>query len=409
MTLGVFPVCYHEEAAGSEVAPYLRGTARVQQVVLEGNRLVLSCLAGGSWPLEYRWNLNGNNITDWSNQYRLLIEQMQRSDAGLYQCLVRNRMGAAIHWKTQVHVAFVGNYSGEDQRKTVTQGRATVLSLPPLASYPQPVVTWYKDGQKIIPNNRLAITLDNQLVVLATTAADAGRYHADAVNELTGDSVTSPAIYVSISDPDTELVAPVIVVAPKDTTAVAGRVVTLECIANARPVEKLLLSWKRDGRRIGGGTRLVLTAPDSSDAGMYICEAALSNSTTRPVEARAHLTVTAPPTLAMQPKSRTVGDLERNVEIPCVATGVPQPRMEWFKDTVPLSKLANPRYKVTMAAGLTVRRVQPGDGGVFQCIARNAAGETQGYTQLLVSSERHTQPAVFCLMLATSSIELGLK
>ncbi|XP_020795716.2 LOW QUALITY PROTEIN: protein sidekick-1-like [Boleophthalmus pectinirostris] len=378
-----------------EVAPYLRGTTRVQQVVLEGNRLVLSCLAGGSWPLEYRWSLNGTNVTDWSPQYRLSIERMQRSDAGLYQCAVRNRMGALVHWKTQVHVAYLGNYSGEDQRKTVTQGRATVLSPPPLASYPQPVVTWYKDGQKIIPNNRLAITLDNQLVVLATTVSDAGRYHADAVNELTGESVTSPAIYVSITvgkknrgwkDPDTDLVAPVIVVAPKDTTEVAGRAVTLECIANARPVENLLLSWKRDGRRIGSGSRLLLPAPDSADSGMYICEAALSNSTTRPVEARAHLTVIAPPTLAMQPKSRTVGDLERSVEIPCVATGIPQPRMEWFKDTVPLSKLANPRYKVTMATGLTVRRVQPGDGGVFQCIARNAAGETQAYTQLLVSS-----------------------
>lgn len=71
----------------------------------------------------------------------------------------------------------------------------------------------------------------------------------------------------------------------------------------------------------------------------------------------------------------------------CTCVGVPQPRIEWFKDAVPLSKLANPRYKVTAATGLTVRRVQPGDGGIFQCLARNAAGETQAHTQLLVSSE----------------------
>lgn len=71
----------------------------------------------------------------------------------------------------------------------------------------------------------------------------------------------------------------------------------------------------------------------------------------------------------------------------CTCVGVPQPRIEWYKDAVPLSKLANPRYKVTTATGLTVRRVQPGDGGIFQCIARNAAGETQAHTQLLVSSE----------------------
>lgn len=44
-----------------------------------------------------------------------------------------------------------------------------------------------------------AITLDNQLVVLATVAADAGRYHVEAVNEMTGESATSPSIYLSIS------------------------------------------------------------------------------------------------------------------------------------------------------------------------------------------------------------------
>ena len=67
--------------------------------------------------------------------------------------------------------------------------------------------------------------------------------------------------------------------------------------------------------------------------------------------------------------------------------GVPNPRIEWYKDAVPLSKLANPRYKVSAATGLTVRRVQPGDGGIFQCFARSAAGETQAHTELLVSSE----------------------
>lgn len=67
--------------------------------------------------------------------------------------------------------------------------------------------------------------------------------------------------------------------------------------------------------------------------------------------------------------------------------GVPQPKVEWFKDAVPLSKLANPRYKVTAASGLTVRRLQPGDGGIFQCLARNAAGEAQASTQVFVSGE----------------------
>ncbi|XP_029948858.1 protein sidekick-1-like isoform X2 [Salarias fasciatus] len=378
-----------------EVAPYLRGGGAGQQVVLEGNRLVLTCLAGGSWPLQYRWTLNNSNVTDWTPQYRLFLPSLKRTDAGQYQCMARNRMGAVIHRRTEVQVAFLGNFTGEEQRKTVTQGRAAVIIPPSLASFPRPVVTWYKDGQKIIPNSRIAITLDNQLVVLATTATDAGRYQVEAVNEMTGENVTSPAVYLSVSvgkknrgstDPESEQVAPAIVIGPKDTTVVTGSEATLECIANARPVDGLVVSWKRDGRRLASGRRLVITTPSSSDSGLYVCEASLSNSTAKSVEARAHLTVIEPPTLTAQPKRKISADLDRNVDIPCLATGVPQPRIEWYKDAVPISKLANPRYKVNAAAGLTVRRVQPGDGGIFQCFARNAAGEAQAHAQLLVSS-----------------------
>nr|XP_043884140.1 protein sidekick-1-like [Solea senegalensis] len=380
---------------GQEVAPYLRGGGAGQQLMLEGNKLVLTCLAGGSWPMQYRWTLNSSNITDWTPNYRLPVPSVKRTDAGLYQCTVRNRMGAVIHRRTDVQVAFLGDFSTEEQRKTVTQGRAAVISPPPLASFPRPIVTWFKDGHKIIPNNRITITLDNQLVVLATTATDAGRYHVEAVNEVTGENATSPAIYLSISvgkkhrgstDPESELLAPAIVIGPKDTTVVAGNEATLECIANARPVDGLTVSWKRDGRRLATGRQLIIPAPTPSDTGLYVCEASLSNSTAKPVEARAHLTVTEPPSLTAQPKRKIFAELDRSVDIPCLATGVPQPRIEWYKDAVPLSKLANPRYKVSAATGLTLRRVQLGDSGTFQCFARSAAGETQAYTQLLVSS-----------------------
>ncbi|XP_061575564.1 protein sidekick-1-like isoform X2 [Cololabis saira] len=371
---------------GQEVAPYFQGGRWEQQVVLEGNRMVLTCPARGSWPLQYRWTFNNSSITDWTTEYRLSITSLRRTDAGLYQCMVRNRMGAVIHRRTEVHVAFLGNFSMEEQRRTVTQGRAAVMSPSPLASFPRPLVTWYKDGHKIISNNRIAITLDNQLIILATTATDAGRYHAEAVNEMTGGNVTSPAIYLNISDPESEIVAPLIVIGPKNTTAVAGREAILECIANARPVDGLMVSWKRDGRQLAGGHRLIIPHPSSSDTGLYVCEASLSNSTVKPVEARAHLTVLEPPTLKVQPKRKIFADLNKNVDIPCQASGVPQPRVEWYKDTVPLYKVANPRYKVSAATGLTVHRVQPGDGGIFQCFARSAAGETQAHTEILVSS-----------------------
>ncbi|KAF3852403.1 hypothetical protein F7725_005758 [Dissostichus mawsoni] len=319
-----------------------------------GEQVVLTCLAGGSWPLQYRWTFNNINVR--TGPAVQVGHPVSEEDGRWPVSVYGEEQDGSRHTQED---RVLGTFSAEEQRKTVIQGRPAIISLPP-------------SPLSLDPS---AITLDNQLVVLATTAVDAGRYYVEAVNERTGENVTSPAVYLSISDPESEVVAPAIVIGPKDTTVVAGSEVTLE------PIDSLVVSWKRDGRRLASGRRLVILTPASADTGIYVCEA-----TGKPVEARAQLYVIEPPSLTAQPKRKIIADLDRNVEIPCLATGVPQPRIEWYKDAVPLSKLANPRYKVTAANGLTVRRVQPGDGGIFQCFARNAAGETQAHAQLLVSS-----------------------
>lgn len=67
------------------------------------------------------------------------------------------------------------------------------------------------------------------------------------------------------------------------------------------------------------------------------------------------------------------------------------PKLEWYKDAVPLSKLNNPRYKVISSMGLQVRKVQPSDAGIFQCFARNSAGEAQVHTYLDVTSKSDSE------------------
>lgn len=41
--------------------------------------------------------------------------------------------------------------------------------------------------------------MDNQLVVLATAAADAGKYYVQAVNEKNGENKTSPSIHLNVA------------------------------------------------------------------------------------------------------------------------------------------------------------------------------------------------------------------
>ena len=56
--------------SADDVPPYFKTEPARTQVHLEGNRLVLTCMAEGSWPLEFKWLHNGRELTRFSLEYR---------------------------------------------------------------------------------------------------------------------------------------------------------------------------------------------------------------------------------------------------------------------------------------------------------------------------------------------------
>uniref|UniRef100_A0A8C3XAQ0 Sidekick cell adhesion molecule 1 n=1 Tax=Catagonus wagneri TaxID=51154 RepID=A0A8C3XAQ0_9CETA len=386
-----------------DVVPYFKTEPGLPQIHLEGNRLVLTCLAEGSWPLEFKWMRNDSELTTYTSEYKYVIPSLQRLDAGFYRCVVRNRMGALLQRRLEVQVAYMGNFVDTEQRKTVSQGHAAVLNLLPITSCPRPQVTWFREGHKIMPSSRIAITLENQLVILAATAGDAGAYYAQAVNERNGESETSPLIHLSVDGGPAGMpgaMGPIIVIAPRNSSVVAGSgEVTLECIASARPLEELRVTWRRNGVPVTSGLhsfgrRLTVSTPTPSDTGLYVCEAALPGSTWDPARAQAFLTVTEPPYFTAEPESRILVEVEETVDLACEATGVPPPALRWYKDAVSVSALQNPRYQELPAGGLRIQRLRAEDSGIFQCFASNEGGEAQTYTYLDVTNvaPAFTQP-----------------
>ncbi|XP_074201685.1 protein sidekick-1 isoform X2 [Camelus bactrianus] len=377
-----------------DVVPYFKTEPGLPQIHLEGNRLVLTCLAEGSWPLEFKWTHNDSELTTYSSEYKYIIPSLQRLDAGFYRCVVRNRMGALLQRRSEVHVAYMGNFMDTDQRKMVSQGQAAVLNLLPLASCPRPQVTWFREGHKIIPSNRIAITLENQLVILAATAGDAGAYYVQAVNERNGENRTSPPLHLSVARDvgAPEATAPVIVVPPRNRSVVAGSSeATLECVASARPVEELSVTWKRNGVTVTSGLhsfgrRLTVSNPTSADTGLYVCEAALRGSGFQPARASAFLSIIEPPYFTAEPASRMSADVGESVDLVCGAAGSPPPALQWYKDAVPVSALRNPRYQELPSGGLRIQKLRPEDSGIFQCFARNEGGEIQTCTYLDVTN-----------------------
>ncbi|XP_068269359.1 LOW QUALITY PROTEIN: protein sidekick-2 [Nyctibius grandis] len=380
--------------AQDDVSPYFKTEPVRSQVHLEGNRLVLTCMAEGSWPLEFKWLHNSRELTKFSLEYRYMITSLDRTHAGFYRCIVRNRLGALLQRQTEVQVAYMGSFEDSETQQSVSHGEAAVIPAPRIASFPRPQVTWFRDGRKISPSSRIAITLENTLVILSTVAPDAGRYYVQAVNDKNGDNKTSQPITLTVANVGgpADPIAPTIIVPPRNTSVVAGTSeVTMECVANARPLIKLHIVWKKDGVPLSSGVsdysrRLTILHPALSDSGYYECEAVLRSSSVPAVARGAFLSVLEPPQFIREPERHITAEMEKVVAIPCQAKGVPPPEMAWYKDAalLPLEELA--RFQLLPDGSLQISGLLPDDTGMFQCFARNAAGEVQTTTYLAVTS-----------------------
>ncbi|XP_016072154.1 PREDICTED: protein sidekick-2, partial [Miniopterus natalensis] len=380
--------------AQDDVAPYFKTEPVRTQVHLEGNRLVLTCMAEGSWPLEFKWLHNSRELTKFSLEYRYMITSLDRTHAGFYRCIVRNRMGALLQRQTEVQVAYMGSFEEGEKRQSISHGEAAVIRAPRIASFPRPQVTWFRDGRKIPPSSRIAITLENTLVILSTVAPDAGRYYVQAVNDKNGENKTSQPITLAVENVGgpADPIAPTIIIPPKNTSVVAGTSeVTMECVANARPLIKLHIIWRKDGVLLSGGIsdynrRLTIPNPTGSDAGFYECEAMLRSSSVPTVTRGAYLSVLEPPQFVKEPERHITAEMEKVVDIPCRAKGVPPPSITWYKDSAVVEVARLSRFRQRGDGGLQISGLVPDDTGMFQCFARNTAGEVQTSTYLAVTS-----------------------
>uniref|UniRef100_A0A8C5FR83 Sidekick cell adhesion molecule 2 n=1 Tax=Gadus morhua TaxID=8049 RepID=A0A8C5FR83_GADMO len=166
---------------------------------------------------------------------------------------------------------------------------------------------------------------------------------------------------------------------------------TLAPCSSSAPLIKLGISWRRNGVLVTSGLsdynrRLTVLSPAASDAGFYECEATLRSSSVPSVSSGAFLHVLEPPQFVKEPERHITAEMEKVVDIPCQARGVPSPDMVWYKDAVPISPVKMPRYRVLAGGSLQVNGLLPDDTGMFQCFARNPAGEVQTNTYLAVTS-----------------------
>ncbi|XP_041977027.1 protein sidekick isoform X3 [Aricia agestis] len=396
---------------------FLMQPSSSNSIVREGTTKILQCSANGIPQPLYRWLKNGVALGEYSSELFFKIHNTQRQDAGAYQCIAKNDVGAVFSEKNHIVVAYMGVF--ENTVETVVEvesGKAAILEFPPIDSDPPPSVIWQDENGVngvLKYDQKYAITDKHQLVILCASEDDQRSYRARAINTQLGKVENSPYIRLNVYGDDNKEIPPEIIIKPQDTKIIKGQEYTnLYCIANARPLHELETLWFKDGVLIDlagvpydlndqWNRTLSLISANLNHTGQYSCQARLKTGGFATVSASSIVTVFEKPTMLSTLKTETFGEFGRSIVLECNVQGIPLPGITWYKDARKIASVGadagesddgdvddgGGRYRVEVDRSLVINDLKMEDMGIYQCIASNEAGESSIYTWLKIKME----------------------
>ncbi|RVE41755.1 hypothetical protein evm_013592 [Chilo suppressalis] len=400
------------------------------EVVLEGDSVMLSCSAASVHPVSLSWRYSASGIPTRdqahtsNDQHRkqllngsLVIERMSRQLSGQYQCVASVRgVGTILSRPASVLLAELPPLSPGPLVVSGVAGGPTLVpcgvvppprvavrlvTAPPDRRVPNALkthhapptlmlnVTWLRNGAPIpMEAGRVTILPSGSLELEPSRVGDAGIYRCRvALAHRPSTHTLGEEIELRIS---TDLMAeypPRFVATPQSCTVIEGASVTFDCAAVGNP--KPEITWLKDGveidlnaldwRRFRVGWGSLSTRARGTDAGYYTCRA---HSALDSADAVAMLTVMVSPR-ASSPASVVIAQARGVALLPCNVRGRPAPTVSWYKDGEPLTPN---QHDIVLLDGwsLRIQGVLPMDAGMFQCVAVSAAGAALASTRLLV-------------------------
>ncbi|XP_028851746.1 hemicentin-1 isoform X2 [Denticeps clupeoides] len=343
--------------------------------------VALMCHANGRPEPTVTWSKSGAQMGARGGTYRVLptgmleITAVTPSHAGRYTCAARNPAGVAYkHVTLTVQEPPELKPMAEEMHVVLHHG----IVLPcEVQGFPRPTVKWQREGVPIATGHRLAVLPNGALKFSRVTLGDAGTYQCLAQNEA-GSAMGRTRLILQVP--------PVLSVPRLEYVAVLGQPATLECGADGQPPPEV--SWQKDRSQVADGTHLRIftngtlriSASQRSDAGIYTCSA--QNAVGR-ASHDMRLTVHVPPMIAAAQSELSVIQGFQAL-LPCSAQGFPEPRVSWEKDGKTVPNLPG-KFTVLRSGELIIERTEPGDGGLFTCIASNSAGVVRHDARLFIN------------------------
>ncbi|XP_018567720.1 obscurin isoform X4 [Anoplophora glabripennis] len=375
------------------------------QTVVEGFPVKLEVKAEGFPAPKITWTRNGAEVIS-DNKHIKIIEQPDGSSALLLDA-------ADVARDALTYKAIASNEAGESDtsapltvkpsakpdepeerpmflhalRDVLTDEGEPLILEAPFTGNPIPSVEWTKDGEPIVPSERILLTCDGRRVGLKidhSVPSDAGVYGVTIINPLGKESTKGKATVRKVFMP------PSFTQRFTDLQQLPGRDAKFPCRVSGVPQPEV--TWSKDGvplrntdkyhiKRDGDLCCLYVADCDESDVGVYTATA-----TNREGQAECTATldvvkeIKSPQKIEPPVFLKRIGDTElfkaMTAKFTACASGIPEPNVEWFHNDQKI--FPSTRIKMDKdTAGLlrlTISGVDEDDLGKYTCKISNEHG-----------------------------------
>ncbi|XP_029819877.1 hemicentin-1, partial [Manacus vitellinus] len=364
-----------------QVPPNIVGSEMPSEVsVLLGESIQLVCSAQGVPTPDLQWLKDGKTVaSDDLQRIRvtpdgstLNISRALSSDTGKYTCVATNPAGEEDRiFNLNVYVPpAIANSKAEAEELTALLD--TSLNIECTASgTPPPQLHWLKNGLPLSVSSQIRLLSAGQVLRLARVQiSDTGVYTCVASNRAGVDNKHyNLQVFVPPSLDNAG--------GTEEVTVLRGSAAAMECLTDGSPAPSV--TWFKDGHPLGLGAHLTssnqgmvlhVVQAEPGDTGRYTCVASNAAGDT---SKHFGLSVLEPPHINGSDEPEELSVVINNpLELLCISSGVPVPKISWMKDGRPLLQTDNVHV---LREALRITSAQVEDTGRYTCLASSPAGD----------------------------------
>lgn len=372
-----------QEVLAVEVVVFVQPSAKIDppsMIYQERDTIYISCFVNGFPAPSVLWYKEGS-LVEFSErvnleQNALVIGHAELSDAGKYECAAWNIAG---HSRATVELIYTVPPSVFIDKEDVTAAPGETVNVHCAANgAPRAQITWYKEGSKVIPNRRVALSSQGHLVISAVETSDQGFYTCLA-NNIAGQDSRNMTIKVQVP--------PRVTVDREEVPLIIGKTIELRCSALGLPTPSIV--WLKNSKRLQSSDRINITDDGTlvirnaapHDMGKYRCEGRSPAGTS---SAQVVLwSDGVPPSITRPPSDKTV-IFGGNATLMCRAEGIPKPHITWLNN-LGITADTDPRTTVLSTGDLLIQNIQLKDAGRYVCVAENNLGKDTAQVILILT------------------------